>query len=174
MAADYKIKYPSDSVTITATGLASLGSSSTFVAGYELDTVSNRTNVDVTHLLSGKITVGTTPTINTQIQIWMIPAKSYASGTPVWPDVFDGTASAETVQSAGSLAGYGVLLKSILVDATTSNLAYEFSEIDLAAANGGSMPFDYVIFVTHNTGVALNATGGNHTMTYTRVQYQST
>lgn len=173
MAADFKLKYPADSVTITATGLASLGSSSTFVAGYELDAVSNRTNLDVTHLLSAKFTVGTTPTVNTQIQVWMIPASSYASGTPAWPDVFDGTASAETATSAGILAGLGVLLKSILVDATTSDRAYYISEVDLAAANGGTLPFDYSIFVTHNTGVNFNSTGGNFTMTYTRVQYQS-
>lgn len=173
MAADFKIKYPADTTALTATGLASLGSSSSFTAGYQLDPVSNRTNLDVTHLLSGNCTVGTTPTVNTQIQIWMIPASRYASGTPVWPDNFTAAAGAVTVTSAGILAGLGVLLKSILVDATTSNRNYFFSEIDLAAANGGTMPFDYAIFVTHNTGVAFNATGGNFRVDYTRVQYQS-
>ena len=171
MSTTFQTNLPADSVTITATGLASLATSSSFTAGYELDAVSNRTNLDITHLLSGTITVGTTPTVNSQIQIWMIPASSYASATPAWPDVFDGTASAETVTSAGILAACGVLLKTVLVDSNTSNRPYYFTEIDLAAANGGVLPFDYVIFVTHNTGVNLNATGSNFTMTYTRVRY---
>lgn len=171
MSTTFQTNLPADSVTITATGLASLASSSTLVAGYELDAVSNRTNLDITHLLSAKFKVGTSPTSGTYIQVWMIPASSYASGTPSWPDVFDGTASAETATSAGILAACGVLLKSILVDSTTSDRDYYISEIDLAAKNGGVLPFDYVIFITHNTGVNFNSTGSNFTMTYTRVRY---
>lgn len=170
MATTFQQNLPADSVAITATGLASLATSSTRLAGYELDAVSNRSNLDLTHLLSGKIRVGTTPTANKQIDIWMIPASSYASGTPSWPDVFDGTASTETATSAGVLAGCGVLLKSLLVDSNTTDRDYYFSEIDLAAANGGTLPFDYVIFIAHDTGVNLNSTGSNFTLTYTRVR----
>ena len=171
MSTTFQQNLPADSVTITATGLASLATSSTRIAGYALAAVSNRTNLDITHLLSGIITVGTTPTTNTQIDVWMIPAHSYTSGTPVWPDVFTGSAGAASVTSLGILQSCGVPLKSMLVDSATSNRGYPFTQIDLAAANGGALPFDYQIFVAHNTAVNFNSTGGNFTMTYTRVRY---
>lgn len=168
----YKIVYPADSSALTIT-LASLASSSTFVAGQESDAVSNRSNLDIDHVLAGKITVGTSPTSNTQIQIWVVPAMSFASGTATWPDVFDGSNSAETWTSAGIRDGAGTCVKTILVDSTTTDRAYYFDGISVASFFGGVLPFDYVVWVTHNTGVALNATGGNQSITYTRIQFQS-
>lgn len=170
----YQENLPADSVTVTATGLASLASSSTRLAGYELDAVSNRTNLDITHLWSFKLRVGTSPTANTLIDIWLIPAASYASGTPTWWDVFDGTASAETATSAGILQAGGILMKSILVDSTTSARDYYANELDIAAFNGGTLPWDYTIFIAHNTGVNFDSTGSNFTITYTRKRFTGT
>lgn len=168
MSTIYQENLPADSTLPTATGLASLASSSTRVAGYEIDAISNRSTLDLTHLWGGKLTVGTTPAINTLIDIWLIPALSYASGTPVWPDVFDGTASAETATSAAILAGCGTLMKSLLVDATTSDRPYYFTSLDIAQWNGGTMPWDYTLFFAHNNTAAWNATGGNFLLYYTR------
>lgn len=165
-----KTLYPASPVAITIS-LASLATSSTFVAGRESDAISNRTNLDTDHLLSGKIRVGTTPTATTYIQIYVVAPLLEASGTVTWPDVFDGTDSAETATSAGIRDGCAVLAKSILVDATTSDRDYYFDGVSVAALFG-SMPTDYVVFVTHNTGVNLNSTGGNHTLYYQRVQQQ--
>ena len=172
MATTFKDLYPADSVAITTTSLGALPTSSTFVAGWESDAISNRTNLDLDHLLSGKIQVGTTPTVNTYIQIWVVPATSFTTGTPAWPDVMDGTVSTETWTSAGIRDGAAVLIKTILVDATTSNRNYYFGGMSVAALFGGNMPFDYVVFITHNTGANLNATDGNHLLWYTRVQAQ--
>ena len=170
MPTTFQQNLPADSVALTASGLASLASSSNRTAGYQLDAVSNRVTLDITHLLSGKIRVGTTPVTGTLIDVWLIPALSYAAGTPVWPDVFGATAGAKTATSFGILAGCGVLLKSLLVDSATSARDYPFTELDLAAFNGGTLPFDYVIFLAHNTGVSLDATGTNFVVTYTRVR----
>ena len=149
---------------------ASLASSATFVAGREATAISNSSNLFVDALLSGAITVGTTPTINTQIEVWVIAALNE---TPTWPDVMDGTDSAETWTSVGVRNGAARRIAVLDVDATTSNVAHEFSGISIAEAFGGTMPDDWTIWVTHNTGVALNATGGNHSMEYIGIKYDS-
>jgi hypothetical protein len=169
--ATFKAVYPADSQAITIT-LASLASSSTFLAGAESGAISNRSTLDLDHILSGKIRVGTTPTINTQIQVWVVPLLKLVSATVTYPDVMDGTASAETWTSAGVRDGSGVLVKTLSVDATTSDRDYYFGGISLAAIFG-SVPSDYVVYVTHNSGVALNATGTNHELYYQRLQAQS-
>lgn len=172
MAADFKTKYPStSSVTITIS-LASLASSSTLLAGQESTSVDNTTNLDEDHIISGVVMVGTTPTANTRIEVWAVAPRSIASGTPTWPDVFDGTDSAETITNAGVKSGVCKLVASIPVPAATSNVGYEFNGGSIADLFGRMPPF-YVLFVTHNTGVALNATGGNHVIHYERVQSQS-
>lgn len=170
----YQENLPADSVAITATGLASLATSSTRLVGYALGSVSNRTNLDITHLISIALTVGTTPTINTFIDVWLIPARSYTSGTPAWPSVFDGSAGAETLPSAGVLQGLGIPLKTFWVDSTTSDRVYEATALDVAAFCGGTMPFDYQLFIAHNTGVNFNSTGSNFTVTYTRKRFTGT
>ena len=111
-------------------------------------------------MLSGKITTGTTPTVDTAIEVWVI-AKSDDSN---WPDVFDGTNSAETVTSRAQLQQYGRLAWVGVVTAT-SNVAYEFSNVSVAALFAGKCPASFVVFVVHNTAVNLNSTGGNHRIT---------
>ena len=88
--ATIKIAYAA-SATITMS-LASIATSSTFVAGAESAIVDNTSNLYVDAIVGGKITVGTTPTANTQIQISVFtPIDS----TPTYPDVMDGTDSVE-------------------------------------------------------------------------------
>jgi hypothetical protein len=140
-------------------GLTSLASSSTWLAGYEWFVVDNTTELAFDFYVSGKITVGTTPTINTEIRIYLV--GSYDGTT--WPDVFDGTPSAETVTTAGLRDGYARLAAALLVDATTSNVGYNFDLGGLRQYFGGVLPKKVAVFVAHNTGVALNATAGNHT-----------
>lgn len=137
--------------------VASLGSSATFVAGYESAVIDNSSNLDDNIIVSGHYTVGTTPTINTQILGWIIP---WEDDTPTWPDVFDGTESAETVTSAGVLSGFGYSAFTLNVDATTSNRVYAFNFSILRIC--GFVPKKSVLFSAHNTGVNFNSTGGNH------------
>lgn len=147
--------------------LASLASSSTFVAGQESAVVDNSSNLYLDALLSGKVTVGTTPTVNTQILVYVFGQNN---DTPTYPDVMDGTDSAETLTSVGVGRGFLKLAAVLDVDSTTSDRAYPFGPVSVAALFGGALPQRWSVFVTHNTGVALNATAGNHEISYQGVK----
>jgi hypothetical protein len=159
--ANVKIEYAASSaVTI---GPASLASSSTFVAGRESNSVDNTTNKYLDYLLSGFITVGTTPTASTEIRVYVIGIQDDTT----WPDVFDGTDSAETVTSAAILDAIGRLAARMVVDSATSDRKYHFGPISVAALFGGVMPKKFVVYVAHSSVAALNATAGNHVITIT-------
>jgi hypothetical protein len=172
--ATIKTLYPAsnaDSVAITI-GLGSLASDTNLLAGRESASISNTSNLDLDHLLSGKIRAGTTPTAGGQIEIWVAAPISIASGTPSWPDVLDGTDSDETLTSARVKASMLRMAHLILVDNVTDR-DYFIPPTSIAGLFGGSLPPHWSLFVVHNTGVALNATGGNHVLHYHRVQAQS-
>lgn len=161
--ANIKTEYAASSaVTIS---LASLATSSTWLAGQESTAIDNTTNKYLDYLLAGKVRVGTTPTSGTEIRIYVVAMLNDSS----WPDVFDGTDSAETVTAAGVGSGFLKLAATMLVDATTSDRDYFFGPISVASLFGGACPKKFVVFVTHNTGVNLNATGGNHVLDTTPV-----
>ena len=168
--ATIKELFPAGSVTITVAP-ENIASSSTFVAGVESGAISNISNLDLDHLVSGYWTCGTTPTINTQVQIWVVaPYSDDLAGTALWPDVFDGTSSAETVTSVGVLQGLGRLAATLNVDATTSNRSYYCAPFSVASLFGGFLPSQYVLFITHNTGVNSDPTAGDFVWKYLRVQ----
>lgn len=159
----------SSATTITISP-ASTASSSTWVAGRESTEVDNTTNKYDDALVQGKITVGTTPTAATLILVYVWGSDTSAGTTNI--DVIDGTDSAETLTSAGVRDGFMRLGAAINVDATTSDRVYPvgpFSVADLF----GQMPKYWGLFVTHNTGVNLNATGGNHAFTYTGIKFDT-
>jgi hypothetical protein len=162
--ADHKLAYAASAAYTIS--LASLATSSTLVAGRESDAVSNASNKYLDYLIAGKVRVGTTPTASTLIQAWVYAALN---DTPTYPDVFDGTDSAETVTSAGirdsalKIAPQAVML----VDATTSDRDYFCAPFSLAQLHGFQVPTHHGLFVTHSTAVNLNATGGNHVLNYT-------
>jgi hypothetical protein len=85
----------------------------------------------------------------------------------------DGTDSAETITSAGVGRGFLKLAAVLDVDATTSDRVYGFGPVALAPLFGGVLPTHWGVFVAHNTGVNLNATGGNHVFSYIGVKYTS-
>lgn len=145
-----------------------LASSSTLVAGRSSTEIDNSTNLHLDKIISGKISVGTTPTASTVIEVWLIPKREDSS----YHDTFDGTDKNVTVTSRSHLLGYGTLLALLSVPAATSNVAYEFSK-SIAAALGTNCPAKFQIFVVHNTGVALNSTSGNHAL-YEKGTYTTT
>lgn len=164
--ADVKIAYGSSSAfTFT---LASLASSSTRVAGQESTAVDNTTNKYIDYLVDGKVTTGTTPTDARQIDLWV-----YASynDTPLYPDVLDGTDSAETLTSEGVRNGALILAGTVQTN-NTSDRTYWFAPFSIAALFGGQMPKYFGLFLAHDTGVNLNSTGSNHAFYYTPV-YQT-
>lgn len=163
--ASVKLEY--GSTTSSSGGLTSLATSSTWTAGYEWFVVDNSTDKYLTFRHDGKIRVGTSPTSGTEIRIYLVASND---GTN-WPDVFDGTPSAETVTSEGVRDGFAKLAACLYVDSTTSNRDY-FYEFSSAQVFGGALPKKYALFVAHNTGVNLNSTAGEHTYRYTPV-YQT-
>lgn len=159
--ANVKLAY---GTAVTGTGgINSLATSSTWLAGYEWFIIDNTTELAEDYFVDLVIRVGTTPTVNTEIRVYV--AGSYDGST--YPDVFDGTSSAETVTSVGvrdsflKLAGVGV------VDATTSDRDFPI-QFNLSSVYP-TMPKKVLIFVTHNTGVNLNSTAGNQKYAYSPI-----
>jgi hypothetical protein len=153
-------------VALTIT-LASLATSSTRTAGEQSNEIDNTTTKYDDIEIAGKITTGTSPAASKQIDIWVIPIKPYAAA---YPDVITNAGDAaktwtsENVRNAG-----GVLLKSILVD-STSNQTYHFSGLSVKSAVG-FCPRKFVMFVAHDTGANLHATGSNHAIEYAGLNY---
>lgn len=153
--ADLKLSYPAASdLTIT---LASLASDTNLLTGRESATIDNTANLYLDILISGKVTAGTSPTASRSIEVWAVGSWD---GTN-WPDVFDGTESAETITSADIKASVCRFVAA-MATANTSDRTYHFGPVSLASAFGGTLPPKVVLFVTHSTGVALNSTAGNH------------
>jgi len=153
--ADLKLSYGTASdLTIT---LASLATDANLLTGRESATIDNTSALVLDYLVSGKITSGTSPTAAKSIEVWAVGSWD---GTN-WPDVFDGTESAETITSSDIKASICRYIAAMATSAT-SNVAYHFGPVSLAAAFGGVLPPKIVLFVTHSTAVALNATAGNH------------
>lgn len=152
-------------VTMTMT-LASLATSSTLVAGRESTAVDNKDTDDaIDCLVGGKVTVGTTPTANTQIQVWI-----YGS----YDDVeFSGSAAGTDGALTPSAKELMRLLVCIPSIATTSNVTHKWGPYSVAQAFGGVMPVQWGIWITHNTVAALHATGSNHEVVYYPVKFES-
>lgn len=169
-----KIAYDStantNALTIT---LASLATSSTKVAGRESTVVDNSSNLYDDYLVSGQITVGTTPTVSTQIEVWVYAPLKIASSTATYP-----VATATALTGSDAAATFEIDQKNQLKLAgvaniiATSDRAYSFN-FSIAQLFGGVVPIKWGLFVTHATGVNLNATAGNHWFHWTGVTYTS-
>lgn len=158
----------SSNTSITCS-VASTASSSTFVAGRESTQIDNTSTLYMDALVQGKVTVGTTPTANTQIGIYVWGADTSLATTAI--DVLDGTDSAETLTNTGVLFSALKPGAVITVTAATSDVGYNFAPFSVAALFGGVMPKFWGLYVAHNTGVNLNATGGNHAFSFNGITY---
>ncbi len=145
--------------TLTA-AVASLASDTNLLAGIESSVIDNTTDGFDDILVSGKATTGTSPTASRQIEVWAV-----AWDGANWPDVFDGTTSGETITSSDIKNS---ICKAVAIMSTnaTSDRTYHFTGASLRAAFNGELPSKVVLFIVHNTGVALNATAGNHEFSY--------
>jgi hypothetical protein len=153
-------------LTIT---LASLATNATFVVGRQSTQVTNATNRFDDAILDGFISVGTTPTINTRILVMVWGANDDLSTQAL--DGLTGTDLGATITSAGIM--YGIMRQAVAlqVDATTSDRKYNFQGVSVKNALGLSvLPKFWGVYVSHNTGVNLNATGGNHKISYLGVK----
>ena len=164
MASDILTKYGSKT-TLTA-AVASLASDTNLLTGIESSEIDNTSDGFADIIVSGKVTTGTSPTASKQIEVWAV-----AWDGANWPDVFDGTTSSETITSSDIK---NAICKPIAIMSTsnTSDRTYWFTGVSLRQAFGGTMPEKCVLFIVHNTGVALNATAGNHAFYATGVYPQ--
>jgi len=159
---DIRLAYAASSaVTIT---LASLATDANLLTGRESAEVVNTTNLYADYLLAGQITVGTSPTTAKEIRVYVVGLMEDAT----YPDVFDGTDSAETVSGVGTRDSV-CKLAAVIPTIATSSLVYYFGSVSVASLFGGVMPKKFVVFVTHNTAVNLHATAGNHAIYITPV-----
>ena len=152
--------------TVITNAVASLASDSNGLAGYESAVIDNTTDGFEDIILSGKRTTGTSPTASRQIEVWAVAWDSNA-----WPDVFDGTTGAETITSA-DIKNAICRAVAVLPTNNTSDRTYSFTGVSMKSVFGGVLPSQYVLFVVHNTGVALNGTAGNHELLYQGIYQQ--
>ena len=151
--------------TAMAITLASLASSTVDV-GRESAAINQMDTTDaVDVIVGGKITTGTTPTTARQIEIWI--AASY-------DDVeFTGGATGADAGLTATDVKTNMQLLCIIPTVATSNKTYHFGGMGIAQLFGGVLPPQWSVFVTHNTGVNLNSTAGNHEIVYTPVKYEA-
>lgn len=172
MATTYKPLYTASAAVgwgASNASLNALASSATRVAGAQSDQIDNTTNLYDDLLISGSFKLGTTPTVSTQIDIWVFASKDASSA---YPDTITGAGTAaKTLTSENVRNSGGKLLKSILVDATTGRV-YDFSNESVAALFGGVLPQKIVLFVAHNTGAAFDASSSGGQMNMLGVQWQ--
>ncbi len=153
--ADIKPFYPSIiTPTITIAGLASdtsllIGQQSTSITTDALD-----------YAIRGKFRTGTNPTTGRVIELWAV--GSWDGGT-TWPDAFGATNAGRTIASAENKLQICRPVASISTVAT-SDRDYPFSCESLAAVFNGKLPKSWVLWLTHSTVAALNATAGNHSI----------
>jgi hypothetical protein len=150
------INYAASVAVFGANDLDSLASSSTWVGGLESAVIDNATtNKYVNALLAGRFKANNTAPTAGRIEVWVGALLDDTN----YPDVFDGTMSAETVTSADIKNATLRLAASITTDAT-ANRVYEFAPISVASLFGETMPHKWFVFVTHSMAQTLNATTG--------------
>lgn len=150
----------SATITIAPENVAT---SSDFTAGVESTVIDNSSNKYIDALVSGFWTAGTTPTANTSVAIYVYAQQD---DSPAYPDVLDGTSSAETITSAGVANGMLRLLGTLNVSAATSNRSYYLAPTSVAQLFGGVLPQRWGLFISHNSGATSNTTAGNHVWKY--------
>lgn len=125
----------------------------------------NTTDKAVDDMLTGKITTGTTPTVDTTISVlvWAGDGTIRAGG-------LTGADAAWTPAGEDKQLAVGAV---IVVDAT-SNHTYEFAVPSIAALFGGVLPKKWGVVVYNATGATLNGTGSNHELAYTPIKYDFT
>lgn len=173
MASTIKLLYPASSAnTVAFTFDVSSLASSTVWAGRASTAVDNTTNLDVDHLVGGVTKLGTGPTASKTVAIYVYSIVKIAAGVPTYVDGITGTDAAKTMTSANVALGCLKRLWSASTDATTG-LVLAMPPTSIAARFGGILPPFYGLFMTHDSGVALDATAGSHSFHYERIQSQT-
>lgn len=156
--ADIKNAYRASS-NLTVTNLASIATSSTWVAGWVSALIDNTTDLDLDKLISGKFALGNSATAG-EIRVYAFAMLDDTN----WPDLLSagtegtegtGTVHTTTIRDAAMVFVWGA---STRADPGTDDV-YNMPPVSLAGAFGGVLPPKVALFVTHSTGVNLAASG---------------
>lgn len=164
--ADIKTAYGA-SVAATIT-LASLAASATFLAGRESTAIDNGVNKYLDYMIAGKFRQAATNTAAGFINVGVV---GDINDTPLWPDVFDGTDSTETVATT-DIYNKVVKLADVIATTATASAQYWFGPIGLAWLFNGVVPDQFVFFISHTAQTSTNAwhaTESDHGIWYTPV-----
>ena len=166
--ATVKITYAASAApTLT---LASLAASSTLLGGRESTSVLNTSNLYIDYYYAGIFRQAAT---NTAAGIIKVGCVGALNDTPTWPDVFDGTDSAETVTTQAIYDSCVRVIAAITTAATAS--AYNpFAPVGIAQFFGFLVPTSHLVFVSQTAQTTTNAwsaTEGDHTVKYTPVYF---
>jgi len=161
-----KPSYGSSSA-FTTTGLQSLATSSTLVAGWASAVVDNTSVLSDDEIVSWIIKLGTSPSVNTMGECWLYEALN---DTPTYPDTVTGSEGTVTLTSANvKYSGAIKFAGAMIFDATSSRLYYNTCRV--AKVFDGSMPKKWGALFFHSSGVNLASSG--NIVTRIPIQYQN-
>ncbi len=152
-AGDIKRAYVASS-NLTVTNLAGLAASSTWVAGWESDAIDNTSNLYDDYRVTAKITVESSGLSAGEIRLYLVGMLDDST----WPDVFDGTESAETITDT-EIRDAICRLGAMSATDTTASRVYYLECPSIAAVFGGNLPSKFLVFITQSTGTTLETSG---------------
>lgn len=150
-----KIAYAASATVFGTNDLDALASDTNLLAGRESNVIDNSANLYVDAYLAGRFKANASAPTAGVIQVFVGALLDDTS----YPDVFDGTGSAETITSA-EIRNSILRCAATIATTITTNRIYEFAPISIASLFGGVMPRKWFVFVTHSMVTALNATAG--------------
>jgi hypothetical protein len=166
--ADIKVAYGT-AVSMAVTNLPSLASDLNLLSGWQSAIEDNTTTLAADILLSGKVTVGVTPSVDRVIYVYAWAQLDPT--TPVRPENFGTTASVRSIVSDGTAANFLRPIAAMNVDSSTTNRIYWFGPVSLAQTFGGVLPAKWGLWVVHNTTAALDSISGSFAFWYTPTYY---
>jgi len=158
VAQDIKLAYAA-SANQTVTALDGLASSATWVAGWESGAIDNTTNLYDDYRVTAKLTVASSGLSAGEIRLYLVGMLDDST----WPDVFDGTQSAETITDTEIRDGIALRCAVTATD-TTASRVYYLDCPSVARVFGGNLPAKFVIFIAQSTASALQSSGNQVTI----------
>lgn len=165
-AGDVKVAYAA-SANLTVTNLASIATSATWVAGWTSAYIDNSSNLYQDYLITGVIKVGT-DTASTEVRIYLYAEMDDSTAPDVFSSGTEGTEGTATIRDTNTRESAFVLAH-VLTTSGTDDEVYPIRPFSVASRFGGVCPRKFALFVTHNTGNNLYASG--HQLTYKGVYY---
>jgi hypothetical protein len=148
--ADRKLAYAAEAA-LTVTNLHALAASATWVAGWESAVIDNTSNKYLDYIVSGLFKTAAANNQVGTVFVYVVPMISES----VYPDVFDGTESAETI-SLTNVRDSICKLGAVIAVTASASLSYPFA-FTVASLFGGICPPKFVLFVTGNATTTTTA-----------------